>query len=310
MTHEVLRDELALVDFAGVAAAWLAEQHNRRAVAMHLTQAVPAFLHTVEDEELVAFLRRVASAGLADVKFAPMLAQVLDVLVAGHQHYLLLQRILGIVARAFEQYTPYIRQKIHENSPRWLPRAADEQLFLRLVDGVQTFLIEVQSDAAWRERFEAATRELITQLATSPEYEDKLRGIVQRAMAHPLVHDYLHELWRTVRERLLSSAAASDSPLTERLELVLGAFARAVAEDHGNRHRLNEWIRAVVIETIVDRRDVIAAVVWRVIRKWDAETISGKLELQVGRDLQYIRINGTVVGGLVGLAIHAISNFD
>jgi uncharacterized membrane-anchored protein YjiN (DUF445 family) len=98
---------------------------------------------------------------------------------------------------------------------------------------------------------------------------------------------------------LLSSAASADSALAGRIELVLGAFGRTLAEDLTNRSRLNEWMRAVVIDTIVERRDVIAAVVWRVIRKWDAGTISGKLELQVGRDLQYVRINGTLVGGAV-----------
>jgi uncharacterized membrane-anchored protein YjiN (DUF445 family) len=309
MTHDVLREELQQVDFAGAIAAWLTEQYNRRTIATHLASALPAFLRTVEDEELVSFLRRAAAAGLADIRFAPLLAQVLDVLVTGRQHTLLLQRILGMVARALDQYSPYIRQKVHENSPRWLPRAADEQLFVRLVEAIRAFLIEVQADAAWRARFEAATRELITNLENSPEYENRLRAMVQRAIAHPLFHTYLHGLWQTIRERLLSSAASADSALAGRIELVLGAFGRTLAEDLANRSRLNEWMRAVVIDTIVERRDVIAAVVWRVIRKWDAETISGKLELQVGRDLQYVRINGTLVGGAVGLLLHVMSKF-
>jgi uncharacterized membrane-anchored protein YjiN (DUF445 family) len=95
--------------------------------------------------------------------------------------------------------------------------------------------------------------------------------------------------------------------MAARLEQALRAFSEALLVDNAVRKKLNQWIRIMATDAIVERREFIADLVTRVIRKWDAETVSRKFELHVGRDLQYIRINGTVVGGLVGLLLHAIS---
>ncbi|HEV7816207.1 MAG TPA: DUF445 domain-containing protein [Janthinobacterium sp.] len=310
MTYEVLREELATVDFAGTVANWLGRRRNARAVAQQVVGSVPALLRLIDDEDAGQFVRKAMAASLKDVRFAPLLAQVLSVLVAGRQHHLLLERILGIVARALEENRPYIRQKVHENSPRWIPKVVDEKFFERLMDGVQGILAEIQGeDSEWRDRFQAATEELIAKLANSPEYEEKLQALIGKSLGHPLFREYVGQVWADVRQRLLADATAPDSRLAARLEEALRVFSQALAQDAPVRDKLNHWLRQVVADTVVGRRDVIAAVVTRAIRKWDAETVSRKLELQVGKDLQYIRINGTLVGGLVGLLLHVISLF-
>ena len=308
LTHEVLREEVARVDFAGATAHWLADPAHARTLADQISQAIPTLLRTAEDADVASFLRSAMGRGLADVRLAPILAQVLDVLASAGQHHKLLQRILGVVGRALEEHAPLIRAKVHEHSPRWLPRMVDDKIFARLMDGVQSFINELQTNEEWRARFEEATQELIAKLATSDEYEAKLRKLVAQGLGHPLFHEYVGNVWDTVKARLLADLASPESHVKLRIESVLQALGRALRDDPVVRERLNEWLRALVADTIVDRRDVISAVVWRVIRTWDAQTVSHKFELQVGKDLQYIRINGTLVGGLVGLFIHAVSS--
>lgn len=308
LTHDVLRAELAQVDFAGSAAAWLARADNSRAVALQVVGAVPTLLRAVEDEDASRFLRRILSGSLKNIQLAPLLGQVLSVLVAGRQHFLLLEKVLGIVASALEEHRPYIRQKVHENSPRWIPKAIDEKFFERLMDGVQGILNEIQSeDSAWRAKFQAAVNELIDKLATSPAYESKLHSLVSSGLSHPMFLDYVGEIWQDVRQRLLADVAAPDSRLAARLDDAIRVFGKALLQDAVIQGKLNQWLRGFAEDAIVERRDMIAAVAERVIRNWDAETITRKLELHVGKDLQYIRINGTLVGGLVGLVLHAIA---
>jgi uncharacterized membrane-anchored protein YjiN (DUF445 family) len=308
MTREVLRDELARVDFAGAAADWLLDEANRKALAGNVVHGVPALLRLVEDKDADDFLRRALGASFGHVKFAPILGQVLGVLVAGRQHHVLLERILGIVARAFEQNRGYIRQKVHENSPRWIPRQLDEKFFERLIEGIESILAEIQAeDSEWRERFEAATHELIDKLSTSQEYEDRLRAMIANSLGHPLFLAYLQELWQDIRQRLLADTSAPDSRTAAWLAAALLAFGRALEQDAAIRARLNQWLRAIAADAIVERRAVIASVVRRVIRSWDAETVARKFELYVGRDLQYIRVNGTLVGGSVGLLLYIVS---
>ncbi|WP_368737943.1 DUF445 domain-containing protein [Massilia sp. CCM 8734] len=308
MSYDVVHAELVRIDFAGSAAHWLAQSANSRAVADQAVSAVPVLLRMIDDKDAAAFLREALSGALQDVKLAPILSQVLSVLVAGRQHHVLLERLLGLVSGALEAHRPYIRQKVHEHSPRWLPRAIDEKFYERLMEAVQNTLEEIRGeDSEWRVRFQAATEELIENLAHSPEYEEKLRGLLESSLNHPLFRTYVGQVWEDVRDRLLADAESDDSQLSAHLQSAFQAFSRALERNPAIQQRINDWLRTFAAQTIVSRRELIIALVRRVIRSWDADTIARKFELHVGRDLQYIRINGTIVGGLVGLALHCVS---
>jgi uncharacterized membrane-anchored protein YjiN (DUF445 family) len=307
MSYAVVHGELERIDFAGSASAWLGQRGNARAVALQLTSAVPALLRMVEDKDAALFLRDALAGALKDVKLAPLLSQLLSVLVAGRQHHALLEKILGIVAAALEEHRPYIRQKVHEHSPKWLPKAIDEKFYERLMAGVQDMLADIQEeDSEWRTRFQAATEELIANLATSPEYEEKLRTLLDSSLGHPLFRSYVGEVWDDVRLRLLADTSSAESKIAYHIEQALLAFSGALARNEAVQVKLNEWLRTFAAETIVAKRELIVDLVRRVIHSWDADTLSRKFELHVGRDLQYIRINGTIVGGIVGLMLHTI----
>jgi len=308
ITHEVLRSELAQVDFAGAAARWLAQEQNSRAVAERLAGTVPLLLRMVEDRDAGEFVRKAMSSALRDVKLAPVAANILSVLVAGRQHVRMLQRVLGIVARTLDENRDYLRQKVHEHSPRWMPRAIDDKFFERLMNGLQSILDDLgDEDSEWRARFQLALDELIEQLAHSPEYEEKLRGWLASGLAHPVFRDYVRDVWEDIRERLHAEATDPASRITAHVQRALAAFARTLQEDAAARERLNGWLRGFTADAVVERRGLIVAVVQRVIDKWDAQTISQKVELYLGSDLQFIRINGTLVGGIVGLLLYCIS---
>lgn len=308
MTHEVLREELTRVDFAGGAAAWLANGANRAALGLQLARALPALLRTIDEGSVRGFLREALARPAAALKLAPLLARLLDLLVAGRQHHVLLERILGLVARALEQHRPYIRQKVHENSPRWLPKAVDDKLFERILEGVQQILIEIQSeDSEWRVRFDLAAREMIDKLSASADYERKLHALLDQALDNEALRLWSAQLWTGIGQRLLDDAASPAPLMADHAARALDALATALQSHADVREPINDWLRGMLAGAIVDRRDVIAAVVWRVIRTWDAETVSRKFELQVGKDLQYIRINGTLVGGMIGVLLHVFT---
>jgi uncharacterized membrane-anchored protein YjiN (DUF445 family) len=307
MSYAVVHGELERIDFAGSAAHWLERPDNARAVALQITSAVPALLRMVEDKDAAVFLRDALAGALKDVKLAPLLSRLLSLLVAGRQHHVLLEKLLGVIANALEEQRPFIRQKVHEHSPKWLPKAIDEKFYERLMAGVQTTLADIQGeDSEWRERFQAATEDLIAKLATSPEYEDKLRALLDSSLGHPLFRGYVGQVWDDVRQRLLADTTASASQLAAHIEQALRAFSSALGRNQAVQVKLNEWLRTFAAEVIVAKRELIVDLVRRVIRSWDTETLSRKFELHVGRDLQYIRINGTIVGGLVGLLLHAV----
>lgn len=308
ITQEVIREELRLIDFAGAAAAWLAQPENSRAISRQLVRSIPVLLRVVEDDDVRHFMQNRLAGALEHMKFAPALAEVLSVLVASGHHQALFDHMIALAANALEHNKPYIRWKIHESSPRWMPKAVDEKFYVRLLEALQSTLEEMRDeDSEWRGRFRQVANDFIEQLRTSPEYEAKLDRLLSDVLGHPVVRNYAIHVWHDIKSRLVADALSPDSQMAVKLDQAFNAFSNELLREQNVQKKLNQWIRIFATETIVSRREAIADLVSRVIRQWDAETMSRKLELHVGKDLQYIRINGTIVGGLVGLVLHAIS---
>jgi uncharacterized membrane-anchored protein YjiN (DUF445 family) len=308
MTRAVISDELREVDFTAALAAWIERPDNSRRLARHLAGAIPALLRMVEDEDVGQFIQQRATATLREVRFAPLLGELVGILRAGGQHQRVFDHVIELAADALEHNRFYIRQKIHDASPRWLPRSIDEKFFERLLEELNNILDEMRDeDSEWRGRFEIATQNLIDNLKTSPEYEENLARMVRQTLEQEEFRAYLIQLWHDIKERLMRDAGKEDSKAVLRLDQAMTAFVGALRQDPAVSGKLNRWLRTFATETIVERRGEIAELVKRVIGKWDADTISRKVELHVGKDLQYIRINGTLVGGLVGLLLHVVA---
>jgi len=308
MTEEIITEELRSVDFGSALAKWLVCPENSHPVARQLVNALPGLLQMLErDQDVLRFLRERMSAILENVKFAPLLGEVIGVLIANRHHRPLFDHFIRIAAEALEQNEPSIRQKIYANSPRWMPKAVDDRYFDSMVLGLHELLDDLaQEDSEWRDRFQMAMEDLIENLKNAPDYEERIAGAARDILQHPIFTGYLASVWDDLRQRLLTDVASDDSQLVAKLEGGLRTLADGMLQDEALRMRLNGWLAGMATQAIVARRSVIADLVSRVIRKWDADTMARKLELQVGKDLQYIRINGTLVGGLVGLLLHLL----
>jgi len=309
ITEDIVGEELRATDFASAIAHWLARPENSGMVSRQLVGGVPSLLRTLdEDEDIARFLRDRLASALQTAKFAPFLAEVLGVLVANRHHQVLFDHFVGIAAEALEQNKIAIRQKVYETSPRWMPKAVDDRYFDGMLQGLQDLLYDLaQEGSEWRYRFQAALEELIDNLKNSPDYEARIAAIAADILQHPAFIDYMGSVWQDIKLRLLADAESADSLLALKLERTLQASSEALLQDDAVRTRLNRWLAAFATESIVARRKAIAELVSGVIRKWDADTLAHKLEFQVGKDLQYIRINGTLVGGLVGLVLHLVA---
>ena len=308
MTEEVAREEFKQVDFAGAAARWLTDPGNSRAVAEQIIGGIPTALRLIRDEDVGPFLKKGMADALKDLKLAPFLAQMLAVLVADRRHQAVFDYVIGLVANGLEQNRDLLRQKIHEKSPRWIPKTIDEKFFARLLQELHNLLQEMKQESSeWRTRFQTATEELIENLKTSPEFEKKIQGMLADLLANPLFRHYADQVWRDIKLQLLIDARSDNSRMADRLDGIFRIFSEALLQNTAVRDKFNAWIREFATTVVVEHRSAIADLVKRVIRKWDAEKVSRKFELYVGRDLQYIRINGTLVGGLVGLVLHAFA---
>jgi uncharacterized membrane-anchored protein YjiN (DUF445 family) len=190
--------------------------------------------------------------------------------------------------------------------PKWLDRILAEKFTGGLLGAVHGL---GEPDHPWRADLEHAVEDLIQRLATDPDYLARGEAMKERFLNDPALPGRLRSFWNEIGRRIGDDPQARNEILAEVLGRGFRALGQWLAEDELARARVDRWVRVVVRRTLSSQRHAIGGFVAQVVAGWDAEAVADRLELQVGRDLQYIRINGTLVGGLVGLTIFCLSRW-
>lgn len=300
--------KLDSLDAAGRLTAWLAQPSTAAALAHRAAALAPAVVDALEGEAAAAFARGTMTRALGSVQAAPLAARVLSVLVAHGHHQVLFDRFLDAAAGFLLRNEDMIRERVADRSWRWLPRWVDQKLADKVMDGSLDTLVELRApNHPWRAEFQAATLRLCERLAHDPALRAQGEAIKAEMLRHPLVLATLDGAWEEAKARLRAELANPEGALAPAIERMVANLATRLEQDERLRALINRWLRRAVERMVVPQRAEIGHFIAGVVERWDTRTLVDKLELQVGRDLQYIRINGTLVGGLVGLAIHALS---
>jgi uncharacterized membrane-anchored protein YjiN (DUF445 family) len=213
------------------------------------------------------------------------------------------------LARFLEENKVVFRAQLGDASPAWVPDWLDEKVFVRAFTGVQVFLDEVGADPRHelRRSYDARLRAYVHALRTDPETAAHVEDLKRELLEHPAVRAWSGSLWSNVKTAIVVAAADPDSELRGRLITLIRDGARLLQTDPTVRElvqRQSTRMAGYVVERFAgDLADVVGSTVAR----WDTEETSRRIELQVGRDLQWIRVNGTVVGGLAGLVIYTVA---
>ena len=201
-----------------------------------------------------------------------------------------------------------LRQKAAEKASGWLPGWVDAKLADVFLDGLLETLDAARApNHPWRREYQAFLDGLITRFAEDPETYETCERIKSEVLNTKLVEDYLAWFTSETEAKLKVDLEIDNGVLADTLERGLEAIAGWIDDNDSVRTAINRSVRQLVMTTLVPHRDEIGAYVTDVVARWDDETLVKRLELQVGRDLQFIRINGTVVGGLVGLILFALT---
>jgi uncharacterized membrane-anchored protein YjiN (DUF445 family) len=310
LTPEAIREKLRTIDIAGRSADWLSNPANVERAAEELSSFIPKALVLANDEEVRNFLRKNMVAGIRSIDMAPLLGDILTVLTSGSKHQALFDRTLVFIRDLFEKYKPDLQTKITKES-NWfvLLLEGDTILYNKIVSSIRESLDRIASDPdhELRKSFNEGLLDFIEKLKTSPEYMEKVDEIREDILQNPVLNDYLEKVWADIKRLVLEDIDKPHSKIKERMQATLATIYTGMLADVVIRERVNLWIQNAIINTISKHRNEIGGLISEKVRQWDSKTLTGKLELEVGKDLQYIRINGTVIGGCIGLLIYIVT---
>jgi uncharacterized membrane-anchored protein YjiN (DUF445 family) len=242
------------------------------------------------------------------VELAPMAGRALRIVIAEGQHAELFNAILAAADRYLADHSAELRELFEGEAPRWIPDALYRRVFDRLYSRLRERLAAMAADPddPSRRQFDAWIAGLPDRLETSPDLRERGEAIKRDVLRSAGLRDWSSSLWQKAKEALRTQAADPDSELRRRMAGLLVAAGQRLGSDQRLQDGLERMVESGARALADQFHDELADLVTGTIERWDATQTSFQLELLLGRDLQYIRINGTVVGAGVGLILHAI----
>lgn len=310
LSGPVIAEKIRSVGVAVKLGEYLAEPTNARKIGDNAGDAIQAAVDVLRDEDVAPVVEQMVTDRVAAVPAAPLAARVLEAAMVDGHHQLAIDSLLKGVDGYLDRNTSSLRDRLDQESPWWVPEAIDDRIFEKLVGAVRRFIDEVggQPDHQVRAHFDERARELVERLRHSPEMEARGEELKAQLLAHPALRTWTSTLWQDLKAALVEASGDPGSELRARLEDGVVRLGHTLQTDPELQAKVDGWVEHTAIYLLDQYRDEVADLISGTVERWDADDASRRIELQVGRDLQFIRINGTVVGGLVGLLIHAATH--
>ena len=309
ITHVIAR-RMRNIDIAGAAGRFLRTPEGEGdRIRRGASRLIADIFEGLDDERLGGLVKGAVSSRLKKIEVSPLIGHALASAINEDRHVPMLEAAIRWMARALDANEGLIREMVHKRAS-WVLKIAglDTKLADAIVEGLRKLTAEMSTDPAHpvRIKVEEALAQLANDLQTKPETQERVEAMKDELLANKSIGLWLDTLWQKGREAIIRAARNPDAAMAGKLGEVLRSMGTTLESDARIRRAINQFARRAVTGMAASYGSSIVKLVSETIRGWDAETVTARLEAAVGRDLQYIRINGTLVGGLVGVIIHAL----
>lgn len=310
LTPSVVARRMKSLDVAGAIGRFLSQPKGGEGrLRQGGSRLLADILEALDQEHLGGMVKAAVAERMRRIEIAPLLGQTLEAAITEERHVPLVDGIVTWAGRTIDANEDMIRAMVHKRAG-WILRLAglDEKLSDAIVDGLRKLTIDMAVDPhhPLRAKAEEGLARVAAGLRSDPELQAKVEAWKNDAVENPAVADWLGGIWERSRAGLLKGARDPDAALAGKFGDALRQLGETLQHEPRLKAAINQFARRATVGMVASYGDGIVTLVSDTVRAWDARTVSDRLEGAVGRDLQYIRINGTLVGGLVGLVIHAI----
>ncbi len=309
LTREVLNERLAGANIGKRLGDWMADEQNAGKAGSGVSDLLRGGLEVLDDRDVASALESLIERRVRATPVAPLVGKAIDLAVGGgHQQHLLDAVLKGLEGFLDDNRTTF-RQRLQHESPWWIPESIDDKLFAKIYRGAHSFIAEVGADPDHevRRSIDARVVSFADRLRTDPDLLAKGEELKNELLAHPDVRAWLGSLWGEVKRNTIGALDDPNSELRRRIDRSLTNLGRRLATEPELQAKVDDWVMRAAGHIVDHYRGEVSDLIAGTVAKWDGKATSERMELQVGRDLQFIRINGTIVGGLAGLAIYSVT---
>ncbi len=309
LQEDVIRERVAAATISARVGDWLVDPANARRVVDEVADVAAIALGKVRDDHIADLVTQALVPRFRDEPIAPLLGTTLMEVLRDDLHHGVVDLVLDEMHRWLVDNPDTFARVLGERAPWWAPPRLNEAVTTRIHGEAVAWVEDIISDPQHRAReaLDSMLGQLAHDLLNDEETQSRAEAFKVRLLDHPQVVITAISLWKAMRSALLSSILDREGATRKRLLVELNLFAQRLREDAELRERLDRTAADLTVFMIERYGAELTTVITHTIERWDGKEAARRIELHVGRDLQFIRINGTIVGGLVGVLIHAVS---
>lgn len=309
LNPENIRPYIEKLDVISFVADWLQKPKNREVLETEVVGLARKIIMDLEDSEVEEFLSNKGSEMLNQFDFQQLSSSGIKYFIDKNEHINLLETLLPQLRDYIDESREMVQRRLSENKP-FIAFLAGRKISNEVVDGLTKFIEEVQEDKNHfvRKKLTENLRDFSEEVVASPKWKEKFDSIKNEMITSENLRPYTDDAWRSIKEILIQNLDDPDSQLQDYLEKNVMKLSDSLSNDKDVGQKLNSWIRHFLYRMILKNRNEVERLISTTVSGWEGKELSEKLELEVGKDLQFIRVNGTLVGGLVGLTIYILTH--
>lgn len=300
---------LARVELTRRLGDWLQEETNARRLSRDISVGLDWFMRSVDSGEIRQGLRRILGDAAKRIPINEAVAAIVNVLATGNNAQLLIDQLTQFGRQQLERNKLSIRVRIEERSPWWMPKFIDEEIYDQLVSEFERLLDEIgdNQDHPARQEFNERLGALHERLLEDESLAERCAFLGEEFFGNEAVQRFLQTLWDQTRDTLHAELHEETSEIRASIAKEIQHVGRLLSGDLTAQRRLDNWLKEALVYIVERYRGPLSEVISDTVAEWDSRSTADRIELHIGKDLQFIRINGTLVGGLVGVALYVVS---
>lgn len=300
--------KLKLSHFVG---EWLSKQRNQELLIKETSVIVLDILHKLDDKAVVNFISNKAKEMFEDLKINQIVGNGLEYILERNDH----QKLITSLSKQIKDYVlnnqEMVRERVKKESFALIPKFVDDAIADKITSGLSRYFDEVENDTEHSLRHEITKKLLVfsEDLKEDEKWQAEFQSIKDSFLKEEKIHQYSRDIWNSIKKSVTKELENEESALKNYIRKNIGELSHNLQNDEKLQYKIDHWIRVTAYKYILKNTHQFGDLISSTVGNWEGKELSNKLELEVGKDLQFIRVNGTLVGGLVGLVIYTIVHF-
>lgn len=311
LSPQNIRPYIQKLKVSNLAGDWLSKEKNQQNLVREVSGILLNIIHKLDDDTVVNFISRKASEMTQDFKVQKLVGNGLEYIIEKDDHQKLITTLSSQIKNYVLQNQELVRDRVKKESFSLVPKFVDDALADKITKGLSDYFRDIEENLTHPLRTEITSKvlEFSLDIKENERWEENFKHIKDSFLDVEKIKIYAQDVWVNIKKNLVEELGQENSTLKKYVSKNVQEFALTLKTDEVLQNKIDNWIQVTAYKYILRNTHQFGELISSTVGNWEGKELSEKLELEVGKDLQFIRVNGTLVGGLVGLIIYTISHF-